>query len=38
MNIRQELNYLENRKTGHRESGFFFFKMGFLEMAVESLY
>lgn len=28
MNIRQELNYLENRKTGHRESVFFFFLNG----------
>lgn len=31
MNIRQELNYLENRKTGHRESGFFFLKWDFLK-------
>lgn len=31
MNIRQELNYLENRKTGHRESVFFFFKWDFLK-------
>lgn len=30
MNTTQELNYLENRKTGHRES-FFFFKWDFLK-------
>lgn len=32
MNIRKELNYLENlKKGGHRERFFFFFKWDFLK-------